>query len=205
MNKDIIMVKQSNNKQGNKDVFIYGRHPVELAIKNSKRKILELYYVRGSFPENQIPKTIPVRSITKDFLDNLVGHDAVHQGIVARCMPLRQMTTDELISLLNKKENALVMILDQVTDPHNIGAILRSAVAFDADAVIVPETGAPDENGTLAKSASGALELIPFIRVPNLSRFIEKLKKNDFWCMNGSVGALDGECLAVAEHLPGLL
>jgi 23S rRNA (guanosine2251-2'-O)-methyltransferase len=177
------MVKQSNNKQGNKDVFIYGHHPVELAIKNTKRKILELYYVRGSFPENQIPKTIPTRSVTKDFLDNLLGRDAVHQGIVARCTPLQQITTDNLLSLLSQKENALIMILDQVTDPHNIGAILRSAVAFYADAVIVPETGAPDENGTLAKSASGALELIPFIRVPNLSRFIEKLKKNDFWCI----------------------
>lgn len=177
------MSRHTTQKQATKDVLIYGRHPVTLALQNKARKITELYYTKGAIEALKIPPTIPTRLVQKEYLDTLVGKEAVHQGLVARCEPLPTYTLEQLIKATKTDKSSVVLILDQVTDPHNIGAILRSAVAFDAAAVIIPEAGAPNETGTLAKSASGALELIPLIRVPNLSRAMEKLKENDFWCI----------------------
>ena len=115
-------------------------------------------------------------------MDALVGKEAVHQGIVARCQPLPQYDIADILDEV-VDDKALFVILDQVTDPHNIGAVLRSAAAFNAKAVIVPQNGAPDETGVLAKSASGALELIPLIKVKNLTRAMDELKENGFWCI----------------------
>ena len=175
------MGQHSSKIRNNRDILLYGRHPIELALKNKRRQILELYYT--SLTALSIPDTIKSRCVDKPFLDSLVGRDTLHQGLVARCAPLTQPSVSDLIKSLKENETATVVILDQVTDPHNIGAILRSGIAFDAAAVIVPEAGAPDENGTLAKSASGALELIPFIRVPNLARAMDALKDAGFWCI----------------------
>ena len=176
------MAKNNQNKSASKDVFIYGKHPVELVLKNKRRRILDIYHTREALP-NGLPKNIITRCVDRNYIENLVGRDATHQGIVARCTPLEQPSIDALLKKLEQQDKAVLMILDQITDPHNIGAILRSAVAFDAEAVIVPDAGAPEENGTLAKSASGALELIPYIRVSNLSRLMEKLKEIGFWCI----------------------
>ena len=170
-------------KKENKDLFLFGRHPIELALKNNRRTILELYYTQGSLTGLTLPPMIKAKCVDRAFLDSLVGKEAIHQGLVARVAPLTQPSLDEILKKIKDKETSLILILDQITDPHNVGAILRSAVAFDADAVLVPEAGAPAETGTLAKSASGALELIPLIRVSNLIRAMEKLKKADFWCI----------------------
>ena len=170
-------------KKESKDIFLFGRHPIELALKNPKRTILELYYTREALTGLTLSPTIKAKCVDRPFLDSLVGKDSIHQGLVARVLPLTQPTLDEILKKLKDKETALIMILDQITDPHNVGAILRSSVAFNADAVLAPESGAPLETGTLAKSASGGLELIPFIRVSNLIRAMEKLKKADFWCI----------------------
>ena len=166
-----------------KDILIYGRHPIELALQNKRRRILEIYATREGASSLKLPPDIPVRYMDKNGLDSMVGRETLHQGVVAKCAPLMQPSVDELLKTIKTKETAVVMILDQITDPHNIGAILRSSIAFDAVAVFVPEAGAPEETGTLAKSASGALELIPFVRVPNLSRLMEKLKQEGFWCI----------------------
>ncbi|MDY6407585.1 MAG: 23S rRNA (guanosine(2251)-2'-O)-methyltransferase RlmB [Pseudomonadota bacterium] len=173
----------SHTQKNNKDIYLFGRHPIELALKNKRRQILELYHTSDALSGIRIPMGTKTRCVDRSFLDTLVGKDALHQGLVARVVPLSQPTLDEMLKAVASKETALVIILDQITDPHNIGAILRSAAAFDVDAVIVPETGTPAETGTLAKSASGALELIPMIRVSNLIRAMEKLKKADFWCI----------------------
>lgn len=168
-------------KKESKDIFLFGRHPIELALQNKRRTILELYYTKDT--GLTLPSSIKAKCVDKAFLDSLVGHDTIHQGLVARVAPLSQPTLDDILKKIKNKDTALIVILDQITDPHNVGAILRSSVAFDADAVLMPEAGAPAEAGTLAKSASGALELIPLIRVSNLSRAMEKLKKEDFWCI----------------------
>lgn len=156
---------------------------VELAVKNPQRKIKEIYATKETAQEMSLPAGQPVRIVDRKFLESLVGQNAVHQGIVAKCDPLPVVDLKEFIQTVSQKERCLLVILDQVSDPHNIGAIMRSAVAFNASAVIMPEAGAPNETGTLAKSASGATELIPLICVSNLARAMESLKKVEFWCV----------------------
>ena len=170
-----------NQKQ--KNIYLYGKHVVELAIKNPQRKVLEIYATKETAAEMHLPQSIVVHPADKRLLDSLVGQNAVHQGIVANFDPLPQIDFKTFIQSVKYKEKALVIILDQVTDPHNIGAIMRSAVAFHAVAVIMPDAGAPSESGVLAKSASGATELIPLIRVANLAHAMDMLKKAEFWCV----------------------
>ncbi len=166
-----------------KDIYLYGKHPVSLALENKRRVVREVLLLSSSVDKIKLPKNVPFKIVSKEQLDALVGKDAVHQGIVARCQPLPQYSVVDVLDELASCDKALVVILDQVTDPHNIGAVLRSAAAFNACAVIVPQNGAPDETGVLAKSASGALELIPLVKVKNLTRAMEELKENGFWCI----------------------
>lgn len=166
-----------------KDILLYGKHVVALAVKNPKRKIKEIYATKETLAEMGLASSMSIRPADRKFLDSLVGQGAVHQGIVAKCDPLAPVDLKEFIKTVQDKERCLIVILDQVTDPHNVGAIMRSAVAFNASAVLMPEAGAPNETGVLAKSASGATELIPLIRVSNLARAMDMLKKADFWCV----------------------
>lgn len=167
----------------NKELWIYGVHPVEMALQNRRRVVREIWIAK-ELPESvQVPKSVPVKSVTRDQLDSVLGAGALHQGIAARCDPLPPVALEDVVDQSKHQDATLIVFLDQVTDPHNIGAILRSAAAFNAAAVVVPDAGAPDETGVLAKSASGALELIPLIRVPNLVRAMEYLKKEHFWCV----------------------
>ena len=174
--------KQKSVFKQEKSLWIYGRHPVESALLNPNRYKIELYLVHGVTLKN-IPHTLPVRFISKAELESLLPQGAVHQGMALKCRPLNNINETQFLKRLSQKEKSVVMLLDQVTDPHNVGAVLRSAVAFRADAVIIPADGAPDETGVLAKSASGALDLIPLIKVTNLTRMMEKLKKINFWCI----------------------
>ena len=169
--------------QNPKELFLYGKHVVDLAIKNPRRKIKEIYVTKETLAEMNLPQNLPIRPADRHLLDSMVGQGAVHQGIVAKCDPLPPVDLKEFIKTVESKDRCLVVVLDQVTDPHNIGAMMRSAVAFHAAAVIMPEAGAPNETGVLAKSASGATELIPLIRVSNLARAMEMLKKAEFWCV----------------------
>lgn len=162
-------------------LWLYGTHPIEMALQNPNRKILEIRFCKQ--PVFQIPANIPTHAVSKEQIESVVGRDAVHQGMIARVQPLPTYTLDDLIADTRAQTNTLVVILDQVSDPHNIGAIMRSATAFNASALILPDAGAPQESGTLAKSASGALETLPLIRVSNLARAMEQLKKADFWCV----------------------
>ena len=156
---------------------------VSLAVKNPRRKIKEIYVTKETAAEMNFPANLVVRPADRHLLDSMVGQGAVHQGVVAKCEPLAPIDLKDFIKTVENKDKCLVVVLDQVTDPHNIGAIMRSAVAFHAAAIIMPEAGAPNEAGVLAKSASGATELLPMIRVPNLARALEMLKKADFWCV----------------------
>ncbi|CAK0757404.1 23S rRNA (guanosine-2'-O-)-methyltransferase RlmB [uncultured Gammaproteobacteria bacterium] len=113
-------------------------------------------------------------------LDRLVP-GAVHQGVVLETSPLPEVDLDDFLAL--DPRPGFLVVLDQVTDPHNVGAVLRSAAAFGAGAVIVTERNAPDATGTLAKSASGALEVVPLVRVVNLARSLSQLRDAGYWCV----------------------
>lgn len=179
-----------------KDVLIYGKHPAQEALRNPRRQIKEVWLTReNSALQRQL--SAPARIVDKAALEALVGREAVHQGIVVRAAPLVPPTLDEFLK--SPDSEGAVVVLDQVSDPHNVGAIMRSAAAFGARAVIIPDAGAAAETGALAKAASGALELVPFIRVSNLARALEALKKAGFWCFG-----LTGKAAATldAQELP---
>jgi 23S rRNA (guanosine2251-2'-O)-methyltransferase len=112
-------------------------------------------------------------------LGRLVPHDAPHQGVVVEVEPLEEVWLDELLA--EPPERAVMLVLDQVTDPHNVGAILRSAAAFGAIGIVTQDRHSPPESGVVAKAASGALERVPWARVVNLARALEEIGDAGFW------------------------
>jgi 23S rRNA (guanosine2251-2'-O)-methyltransferase len=171
-------------RTGGGRIWLYGRHPVEAALANPKRgkiKLLATKEALSELPERLLknPKTPSVEVVERIEIDNLVPDGAVHQGVALLVEPLTNLTIDDLCKL--EKTNLIVVALDRANDPHNIGAILRSAAAFGVTAVILPDRHAPDTTGTLAKSASGALEHVPLIRVANLVQALNRLKEHNYW------------------------
>lgn len=183
MSQKIRNGQSKNQCQKNKGLWLYGVHPVTAALQNPNRKIKEIWAVKSALETIKIPTHIPVKIVAREQIDSLVGQGAVHQGVVAKCEPLPNVAVEDIVRHLKNEEKALFVILDQVFDPHNVGAILRSSTAFGVSAVIVPDANAPEETGVLAKSASGALEVMPLIRVSNLVRTMDYLKKQGFWCV----------------------
>ncbi|HEX6119651.1 MAG TPA: 23S rRNA (guanosine(2251)-2'-O)-methyltransferase RlmB [Dongiaceae bacterium] len=159
--------------------WLYGHHAVTAAVANPERKLLRLAHAgAGDMPavEGHEWEQVP-----RDILESWLPASAVHQGLAAKVHPLPDRAIEDVIAEAEGLEHAHLLILDQVTDPQNVGAILRSAAAFGALAVILTERHAAPESGALAKAASGALEHVPLIRVANLARAIELLKKGGFW------------------------
>lgn len=168
------------------EVWIYGHHPVAAALTNPDRKILRVVATTEAAAKLREEATVPPRAlaqvkiVARRDIDNLVGDDAVHQGIAVLTHTLEHDLLD-VLERLAATPNACIVVLDQVTDPHNVGAILRSAAAFGATAVIAPDRHAPDETGAMAKSASGALDRIPYVKAGNLVRALEAIKEHKFW------------------------
>jgi 23S rRNA (guanosine2251-2'-O)-methyltransferase len=132
----------------------------------------------------------PPEVVDRRGFDLLLPQGAVHQGMAIAAEPLPVRDIDDVLDGIAEAVGPqIVVLLDQVTDPHNIGAILRSAAAFAARAVVVPEHGAPPVTGALAKAASGALEAVPLLRVVNLARTLDRLKEAGFWCLGLEAGA----------------
>ncbi|OFX12241.1 MAG: 23S rRNA (guanosine(2251)-2'-O)-methyltransferase RlmB, partial [Alphaproteobacteria bacterium RIFOXYD12_FULL_60_8] len=162
-------------------VWLYGRHPVEAALRNPERAILDLHLTPEAHKSLDIPLPVAPRIVTRADLDALLPSGAVHQGFAVRVGALEGPEVGDLPGLAEGLERAVVVVLDQVSDPHNVGAVLRSAAAFGALAVVVQDRHSPEETGTLAKAASGALEVVPLVRAVNLSRALEDLKSAGFW------------------------
>lgn len=175
-------------------VIIYGTHAVEAALRNPARKRLRLLATENA--ERRLAEAIRASGMTAQRtapadLDHRLGADTVHQGVLLECMPLPDGDLEDLAAA------RLIVVLDQVTDPHNLGAILRSAAAFGADALVVTARHSPPLSGALAKAASGALEHVPVVRVPNLARALARL---------GTLGferiGLSGDAADTLESLP---
>ena len=158
----------------------WGRHPVTAALANPNRVVRKLWGTREALASLDIPSTLPVVYAEAPDLGRLVPSDAPHQGLVAEVEPLDDMWLADLL-IDGKDDNRPLVVLDQVTDPHNVGAILRSAAAFDALGIVTQDRHAPPESGTVARSASGALETVPWIRVVNLARALEEIAEAGFW------------------------
>jgi 23S rRNA (guanosine2251-2'-O)-methyltransferase len=159
-------------------IVLYGLHTVREALLNPRRKPVRLLATRNALARLALDDAAlarcPVEIVEPKAIDRLAGEGAVHQGVALETWPLRPKPLDAL------GDTQLVLVLDQVTDPHNVGAIMRSAVAFDAGALVTTARHSPVESGVLAKAASGALEHIDHLEVRNLAEAIETLAKSGF-------------------------
>lgn len=188
---------RGSGRAGSGAVRLWGRHAVEAALKNPERRHRKLWATREGVAslDGELPSDFPVEWAQAADLARLVARDAPHQGLVLECEPLDDVWLEEV---LDGDPARPLVVLDQVTDPHNVGAIMRSAAAFGACAILTQDRHAPPESGTLAKSASGALEVVPWIRVVNLARALEEVAEAGYWRIG-----LDGAGEAtLAEALP---
>src|SRR4051794_35837330 len=177
---------------------LYGWHTVAAALANPQRRIRKLWLTENAarrLAEDNIDTRIAPEIVRPNVIDQRLGPDAVHQGLVAEADPLSSPDIDSL------PHHGIVLVLDQITDPHNVGAIMRSAAAFKVNAIVATARHSPEATGVLAKSASGALELVPLVTVQNLARALSELNEAGFM----TVG-LDSECsqnlAAVELHQP---
>ncbi|WP_431471074.1 23S rRNA (guanosine(2251)-2'-O)-methyltransferase RlmB [Sphingosinithalassobacter sp. LHW66-3] len=158
----------------------YGRHAVLAALANPERRVRKIWGTREALGALDLPPVIPITYADAADLGRLVPGDAPHQGLVAEVDPLEDIWLGDLLEQGARDRRPLV-VLDQVTDPHNVGAVLRSAAAFDALGIVTQDRHAPPESGALARSASGALEIVPWVRVVNLSRALGEIAEAGFW------------------------
>ncbi len=171
--------------------WLYGRHAVAAALANPARQGKRLLALPDSLDDVTALVAGSVATLPPDqpevtdrqTLEQLLPAGAVHQGVAFLADPLSERDLEEVIYDLAPDTSQVVVVLDQVTDPHNVGAILRSAAAFGALALVMHEHNAPPATGALAKAASGALELVPIVRVTNLARALDQLKVQGFWCL----------------------
>ncbi len=174
-------------------IWLYGMHPVLAAVANPRRRTLRVVVT----PEHEATLGArlevlaqghpigapPPEVMPRDALERMLPRGAVHQGVAALVDALDEPDIDDICRATENQHDARVIVLDQVTDPHNVGAVIRSAAAFGVAAVIVQDRNAPPATGTMAKAASGALERVPLVQVVNISRALDRLKQSGFWCV----------------------
>jgi 23S rRNA (guanosine2251-2'-O)-methyltransferase len=177
----------------NNHYYIYGRHAVLAAISNPNRTIHKIFVASDEYSK-YIPAKIENSKISKQVMSTLLPTSAVHQNIAALVSPLKKL---DITDITKRNDANLIVILDNVTDPHNIGAILRSSGAFGAACLVVTDINSPHESGTIAKSSSGAIEVVPVIRVTNLASTIKQLKSDEYWVIG-----LDGYANITLEKTP---
>jgi 23S rRNA (guanosine2251-2'-O)-methyltransferase len=158
-------------------VLLYGWHTVTAALGNPQRRIRRLLATENAarrLGSDDLELRITPEIVRPDVIAGQLAADAVHQGLLAEADPLPAAVIDEIAA------DGIVLVLDQITDPHNVGAILRSAAAFAAAAVVTTARHSPQASGALAKAASGALEYVPIVEVGNLARGLAELKAAGF-------------------------
>jgi 23S rRNA (guanosine2251-2'-O)-methyltransferase len=158
-------------------VILYGWHTVAAALANPQRRIRKLLLTENAarrLAEERIETRVAPEIVRPQVIDQLLGADAVHQGLFAEANPL---PSPDIATL---PQDGIVLVLDQITDPHNVGAIMRSAAAFAVKAIVTTARHSPEATGVLAKSASGALELVPLVTVQNLARALIEMNARGF-------------------------
>lgn len=171
--------------------LLFGRHAVMAALANPRRSVRalicsdeaaeELAEALAALPDTRARVLPEPRVVAAEEIAALVGDGAVHQGMVMKVDPLPETALEDVLDAAGPQ--ALLMVLDQVTDPHNLGAVLRSSAAFGADAVIVQDRHTPQVTAVVAKTASGALDVTPLVRVTNLARALRSIQEAGFWCV----------------------
>ncbi|MCP3465469.1 MULTISPECIES: 23S rRNA (guanosine(2251)-2'-O)-methyltransferase RlmB [unclassified Bradyrhizobium] len=180
-------------------VILYGWHTVTMALQNPERRIRKLTLTENAarrLAEENIETRIAPEIVRPQEIDRLLSPDAVHQGLLAEADPLPSPDIETL------EQEGMVLVLDQITDPHNVGAILRSAAAFAVKAIVTTARHSPEATGVLAKAASGALELVPIVTVQNLARALTALNERGFQTVGlDSQGSEDLSEVALREPL----
>ncbi|MEO6360047.1 MAG: 23S rRNA (guanosine(2251)-2'-O)-methyltransferase RlmB [Sphingomicrobium sp.] len=168
----------------------WGKHAVTAVLDNPDRRVLKAWATPEAAGFMRFPKDVAVTLADVADLGRLVPSDAPHQGVVIEAEPLEDIWLGDILAVA--PEQAILLVLDQITDPHNVGAILRSAAAFGAIGIVTQDRHSPPEGGALAKAASGALERVPWARVVNLARALDEIAEAGFWRI-GLAGDADME------------
>src|SRR5438270_10535843 len=184
---------------GDDPVILYGWHTVAAALANPERRIRKLLLTENAarrLVDDNIDTRVTPEIVRPSLIDQRLGPDAVHQGLLAEADPLPSPDIDTL------PQQGIVLVLDQITDPHNVGAIMRSAAAFAVQAIVTTARHSPEATGVLAKSASGALELVPLVMVQNLARALSGLNDVGFMTVGlDSEGSADLGALELQQPL----
>ena len=174
---------ERRDRPANPGNWLYGLHAVQSALANPRRKLGRLLLTRraAEIIGEERPDRIRVEIMEAEAIGKLLPPGAVHQGAALEAGPLPATDLEALLEAPRDGRRRIVLVLDQLSDPHNVGAILRSAAAFGVTAVVVQDRHAPPQSGALAKAASGALDLVPYVEVVNVTRALEKLAEHGFW------------------------
>jgi 23S rRNA (guanosine2251-2'-O)-methyltransferase len=179
--------------------ILYGWHTVAAALANPQRHIRKLMLTENAarrLADDNIDTRVTPEIVRPSLIDQRLGPDAVHQGLLVEADPLPSPDIDTLA------QEGMVLVLDQITDPHNVGAIMRSAAAFAVKAIVTTARHSPEATGVLAKSASGALELVPLVTVQNLARALTGLNDQGFMTVGlDSQGSEDLGAIALRQPL----
>jgi 23S rRNA (guanosine2251-2'-O)-methyltransferase len=180
-------------------VILYGWHTVAAALANPQRTIRKLLLTENAarrLADDHVDTRVTPEIVRPSVIDQRLGPDAVHQGLLAEAEPLPSPDIDTLA------QEGIVLVLDQITDPHNVGAIMRSAAAFAVKAIVTTARHSPEATGVLAKSASGALELVSLVTVQNLARALTELNDQGFMTVGlDSQGSEDLGTVALRQPL----
>ncbi len=165
-------------------ITLYGKHACYFALRNPQRKIEKFFLLNGEHPPFEISKNIKIEFVDKKFFEKLAP-DGASQHIALRAQTLEPLYLEDVLSI----SQGTVLILDQINDPRNVGAIFRNAAAFGIKAIIMQDRNSPKEGPTLVKTASGGFDIVPHVIVKNISQAIESLKKEGFWTYGLAEGA----------------
>ena len=182
-------------------LWLYGQHAVAAALANPDRpcyRVLATEAAIAGTTQAARARSITPEKVTAERLAQLLSPDAPHQGLAAAVGPLPEHSPDELGS--DPQARSLVLALDQVSDPRNLGAILRTAAALGVEGVVLPQRRSAELGGACAKAASGALDLVPLVEVVNLGRTLAELKERGYWIVG--LDAAGGSALETLDLPP---